>query len=269
MRRADQKFYRGKTLVITGASSGIGEDLADYLAGAGVKLALVARREERLVALAQRVEAAGSTALVVAADVADRGTMEAARDRVLEVFGPPDIVVANAGTGGLNPATAFDLDVHRKTVEVNLLGIAHTLMPYVPSMMARGRGQLVGISSLAAFRGLPKGASYSSTKAAQAVFLESLRVDLRPHGIRVSSIHPGFIETAMTAHDDFTMPFMMPVRKSTLLVAAAIRKGHSSYLYPWQMRYLTWLNRMLPNWLFDRVLPRMSGQKDDVTAKLM
>ncbi len=99
--------------------------------------------------------------------------------------------------------------------------------------------------------------------------MESLRVDLRPHGISCTSIHPGFIETPMTDHDDFKMPFKVPVRASSILVAGALRKGKSVYLYPWQMRILTFFNRIMPNWLYDRLLPRLGGQKPDSQAKLL
>lgn len=267
-----REFYAGRNVVITGASSGIGEDLARLLASYGARVALVARRREKLEALrAECAAAAGETGgevLVFEGDVADEAAMLAVRDGVLERWGHVDVVVANAGVGGLNPADAFSLEVHRRVVETNCIGLANTLLPFVPSMIARHSGQLVCISSLAAFRGLPKAASYSSTKAQQAVFMESLRVDLRPHGVAASCIHPGFVETPMTAHDEFQMPFMVPVRKSSLLIAKAIQRRKKVYLYPWPMRVLTWFNRRLPRWLYDRVMPRLSGQKESAEAKI-
>jgi short-subunit dehydrogenase len=268
MRDADRAFFQGKTIVITGASSGIGQDLAAYLAMARVRLVLVARRAEALGELAERCRQAGSEALVLPADVADQRRMEEVCREATAAFGLPDVVVANAGVGGLNPAARFDLDIHRKTVEINVMGLAYTLIPFVPGMVQRGSGQLVGISSMAAFRGLPKAASYSSTKAAQAVFLESLRVDLRPHGIGVTSIHPGFVATPMTSHREFTMPFTLDARSSSRHIAHAIRKRKAVYLYPWQMRWLTLFNRMLPPWLFDRLVPLVSGQKPEAGPKI-
>lgn len=263
-----ETFYRGKVVVITGASSGIGADLASLLASWGARLALVARRKEKLEALRAECEGLGAEAVIFGADVADEAAMLAMRDAVLERFGHADIVIGNAGVGGLNPATDFSLEVHRRIVETNCVGLANTLIPFVPSMIARGQGQLVGVSSLAAFRGLPNAASYSSTKAQQAVFLESLRVDLRRHGIAVSSIHPGFVETPMTQHDEFRMPFMVPVRRSSLLVARAIARRRAVYLYPWPMRLLTWVNRHLPRFVYDRLIPRLSGQKSKVEARI-
>jgi short-subunit dehydrogenase len=262
-------FYKGKTAVITGASSGIGRDLALLWASWGCNVVLVARRVELLQEVADLCREAGAKALVLQGDVADAQTMLAVREKAHSEFGFVDIVIANAGVGGLNPATSFDLEIHRRTMEINCIGLANTVVPYIPSMVQRRSGVLVAISSLSAFRGLPKAATYSSSKAMQGKFMESLRVDLRPHGVHAMAIHPGFIETPMTAHDDFRMPFMVPVRKSSMLISKAIARRKSLYLYPWPMKILTWLNRMMPNWLYDRLLPRMSGQSGDIKAKLL
>jgi short-subunit dehydrogenase len=269
MEREMSEFWRGKTVVVTGASSGIGKDLAVLLASRGARLALVARRAELLAEVRDACVAAGGEAMDLAADVSRQEDMERVRDEVLARWQFADVVIANAGVGGLNPATAFSMDIHRRTVEVNVLGLANTLVPFIPSMMERHAGHLVGVSSLAAFRGLPNAASYSSTKAQQAVFLESLRVDLRPHGIAVSSIHPGFVETPMTAHDEFPMPFMVPVRTSSRLVARALERRAPVYLYPWPMRIATWFNRRMPCWLYDRLVPRLAGQKAGIEARTL
>lgn len=263
-------YFAGKRIVISGAASGIGRDLALLLGSFGAHLALCDRQPEPLDALAAQLTEAGVEVRVRAVDVTDRGAMEAMAEEVLRRWeGVVDIVVGNAGVGGLNPADAFDLEIHRRTVEVNCLGLAHTLMPYVPAMMARGTGQLAGVCSMAGFRGLPNAASYSSTKAAQGVFLESLRVDLRKHGIAVTRIHPGFVQTPMTEHDEFKMPFMVPVRRSSLLIARALRRRRAVYLYPWPMRLLTYLNRLLPPFVYDRLVPRLTGQRREIEAKML
>ncbi|MBM4396773.1 MAG: SDR family NAD(P)-dependent oxidoreductase [Deltaproteobacteria bacterium] len=260
-------FWRGRAVVITGASSGIGKDLGLLLASRGARVALVARRRELLAEVEAGCVAAGGEAVSFAADVADARAMEAVRDEVLGRWGFADVVVANAGVGGLNPGATFSLDLHRRFVEVNCMGLANTLVPFIPSMVARRAGRLVGVSSLAAFRGLPAAASYSSTKAQQGVFLESLRVDLRQAGVAVTSIHPGFVETPMTDHDEFRMPFKIPVRRSSVLIARAIERRRRAYLYPWPMKLLTYLNRSLPGWLYDRLIPRLSGQSGHVSAR--
>jgi len=266
---AVKDFFKGKAAVITGASSGIGRDLALLWAEWGCRVGLVARRTELLEEAAGQCRDLGVDAAVFQGDVTDRAAMEAVRDKAIERFGFVDIVVANAGVGGLNPAPYFDLDIHRKTMEINCIGLANTLAPFIPSMMEKGDGILVGVSSLSAFRGLPKAASYSSSKAMQGTFMESLRVDLRPHGVHAFCIHPGFIETPMTDHDDFDMPFIVPVRKSSLLISKSIARRRRIYLYPWPMKVLTWINKSLPRWLYDRLLPRLTGQKDDIRPKLL
>lgn len=263
------EYYRGRRVVITGASSGIGKDLALLLASWGAHLALTARRRELLEEVQTEAGKAGAEVLVHAADVRDRGAMQAMADEVLARWGHVDLVIGNAGVGGLNPATCFDLEIHRSTIEINCLGLAHTLVPYLPSMLARKSGHLVGVSSLAAFRGRPRAASYSSAKAQQGVFLESLRMDLRPHGITVSAIHPGFVVTPMTDHTEFRMPFMVDVRESSLLIAKAIRAKKARYLYPWQMRWLVRAEGLLPCAVYDWLLPRASGMRDDVKPRTL
>jgi short-subunit dehydrogenase len=262
-------FYRGKTVVITGASSGIGKDLAVLLASHGANLALVARRQAMLEAAQAECKEAGGDAVSFVGDVTDADGMTRMRDAVLERWGVADIVIANAGVGGLNPGDNFSLDVHRKVVEINCIGLANTLIPFVPSMIERKAGHLVGISSLAAFRGLPNAGSYSSSKAAQMVFLESLRVDLRKHDVAVSCIHPGFVESEMTDHNDFFMPFKMSTRKSSELIARAIENRKASYLYPWQMRLVTAVNRNLPRFIYDTVVPRLGGFGSDIKPKIL
>ena len=263
-----KSYYANKTVVLTGASSGMGKDLAVLLASWGANVALTARRKELLDEVRAACEDAGGQAASFACDVTDAGAMTAMRDAVLERWGFADVVIANAGVGGLNPGDNFSLDIHRKVVEINCMGLANTLIPFVPSMVERKKGHLVGISSLAAFRGLPNAGSYSSSKAAQMVFLESLRVDLRKHGIAVSCIHPGFVESPMTDHTEFRMPFMVPTRKSSLLIAKAIMDGKASYLYPWPMRLITAVNRNLPRFVYDTLVPRLSGQKDDIAPRI-
>ena len=263
-----KEFYAGKVVVITGASSGIGRDLAVLLASYGSRVALVARRAAMLEEVKNECEREGGEALVFVGDVTDAAAMAHVCDEVFSKWGFADIVIANAGVGGLNPADNFSLDVHRKVVEINCIGIANTLMPFVQSMVERRAGRLVGVSSLAAFRGLPNAASYSSTKSMQMVFLESLRVDLRKHGIAVSSIHPGFVESPMTEHDEFPMPFMMKTRASSLLIAKAIMKRKALYMYPWQMRVVTFFNKRLPRCIYDRLVPRVSGLKGQAKPRI-
>ena len=262
-----QDHFTAKTIVITGAASGIGQDLALLFASYGARLALSDLRPDPLEVVAAACREAGAEVLVSAADVSDAAAMDGIAAQVLDRWGHADLVIANAGMGGLNPADAFDPEIHRRTVAVNALGLANTVAPFIPGMVARRSGHLACVASLAAFRGLPNAASYSSTKAYQSTFMESLRVDLRKHGVAVTCLYPGFVSTPMTDHDAFDMPFMVPVRKASLLMARALMRRKARYLFPWQMRWLTLLNRLLPCWLFDRLVPRLSSQPRQLKAR--
>ena len=179
-----ERYFDGKVTVITGAASGIGKDMAELLASWGAKLALTDLQAAPLEQTAEACRQAGAEVLAVAADVSDRDAMAAMAADVLSRWGRGDIVIANAGMGGLNPGYDFDPELHDRFVAVNVNGLAYTLAPYIPGMVERGAGHLAVVASLAGFRGLPGAASYSSTKAAQATFMESLRVDLRPRALR-------------------------------------------------------------------------------------
>ena len=183
----------------TGASSGIGWELARQLALQGWKVALVARRKERLEELAQKIAAAGGQTLVVPADVGQREQAEQAYRMAREELGMPELVIANAGVGRptlVEPAV--NLDDVEEMIRTNLLGVIYTLSVAIPDMVARRRGHLVAISSLAGYRGLPGESAYCASKAAVNVYLDGLRIHLRGTGVRVTTVCPGFIKTPMT-----------------------------------------------------------------------
>jgi short-subunit dehydrogenase len=145
---------------------------------------------------------------------------------------------------------------------VNYHGMVNTLMPFVPGMLTRGHGALAGICSLASLRGLPNAGSYCASKAAQMTLLESLRVDLAPRGISVTCIHPGFIRTPMTAHDEFPMPFMVTSEAAAEVCIRAVDRGRSQVYFPTVMGWLSRFNRLLPNGLSDWLARRVAGRAD-------
>lgn len=258
-----QGYFHNKKILITGAAAGIGRGLCEALASTNTTLIAVDRDADALQELQQ-----SCSAQVYAADVSDDIAMQQLAQTVLQQHDFVDIVIANAGVGGLNPGYAFSLEVSHHTTAINVNGLVNTIAPFLPSMVQRRRGHVVGVSSLASFRGLPNAASYSATKAAQRVMLESLRVDLRRFDVAVSCICPGFVQTAMADHDEFPMPFTLPVDRAAHLMLRAIARRTSLYLFPWQMRWLTYLNRLLPNWLFDRLIPRLSQASSDKRARV-
>ncbi len=242
--------------MITGASSGIGEALAVEFGRRGASVALVARREEVLREVAARVEAAGGRALVVAADVRDAGALKSAVAKVDERFGGIDVLVANAGKGELTLARAFDIEVVAQVLSVNLLGALNSVAAVLPRMIERGGGQIVGISSLAAYRGFPGSGAYCASKAALSTFFESLRVELRPRNIYVTTIHPGFIDTPMTRGRKQKMPFLQDAERAAQLMLAAIEARRRTYAFPWQLATIARVGRWLPAALYDRMLAR-------------
>ena len=241
---------------ITGASSGIGEALAVYYAGLGATLGLAARRVEFLDDLNQRL---GGQHACYALDVCDTPALHAAAVDFISRFGVPDIIIANAGvSAGTLTEFAEDLAVFRRVMDTNVFGMAATFAPFIPALKAAGGetgkfGRLVGIASVAGIRGLPEAEAYSASKAAAITYLESLRLEMRPYGIKVVTIAPGYIETPMTAVNPYKMPFLLPAAKAAERFARAIERGASYTVIPWQMGVVAKLLRALPNCLYDRL----------------
>lgn len=243
---------------LTGASSGIGAALARHYAGEGAILGLAARREAELLVLAEEVRGLGGEAVGYPLDVADAEALAAAARDFVARFGAPDIVIANAGiSAGTLTEFAEDLEVFRRIMAVNVQGMAATFAPFIAPMRAvagsRNALRLVGIASVAGIRGLPGAEAYSASKAAAIAYLESLRLEMRPSGIRVVTIAPGYIDTPMTRINPYAMPFLLPADEAARRFAAAIRRGSSYTVIPWQMGVVAKLLRLLPNWLYDRL----------------
>jgi NAD(P)-dependent dehydrogenase (short-subunit alcohol dehydrogenase family) len=237
---------------ITGASSGIGEALAVYYAAQGATLGLAARRGEALAGLNQRL---GGRHACYALDVTDAPALHAAAADFIDRFGAPDIVIANAGvSAGTLTEHEEDLAVFRRLMDINVFGMAATFAPFIPAIRAAGgERRLVGIASVAGIRGLPGAEAYSASKAAAIAYLESLRLEMRPYGIKVVTIAPGYIETPMTEINPYKMPFLLPVDRAAERFAAAIARGASYTVIPWPMGIVAKLLRALPNWLYDRL----------------
>lgn len=243
----------GGGIFITGASAGIGWALALALAGSGVTLGLAARRRERLELLASEAVARGAAALIYEADVRDSAAMAEAAEDFVGRAGGVSLVIANAGisTGGrLEDGVAEPLN---QVFAVNVMGVLNTIAPFVPHMIRQKSGQLVAISSVAAFRGLPGRADYNGSKAAVNTMMDGFRMELKPHGIRVTTICPGFIESEMTAKNSFKMPFLLKAEPAAKLILNAIRRNKKTYVFPWQWRLLLPLVVRLPDWAMPRV----------------
>lgn len=242
---------------LTGASSGIGEALARLYGARGATLGLVARRGERL----ERLRAELPACETYVADVRDASAMAQAGAHFVARHGPPDIAIANAGISFGNLTDRFeDAAAFREILETNVLGLVNTFHPVLAPMRERGSGTLVGIASVAGFRGLPGATAYSASKAAAIRYLEGLRVELWPSGVRVVTICPGYIATPMTAANPYPMPFIIDAEDAARRFARAIDAQKSFVVIPWPMALAGRLWRALPDWLFDRVAAR-GGRK--------
>ena len=223
-----------KVIVITGASSGIGAALARQFARDEVILALVARRREALEAVAKSVEEAGGTAHVFPADMADRGAVSKCFDAIQSELGAVDTLIANAGIGDPTPASRYDAEVVDRIIQVNLLGVSYCIEAVLPQMVARQDGHIVGVGSLAGYRGLPGSAAYCASKAGLAALLESLR-RLRRYNVRVTTICPGFVKTPLTDRNRFPMPFLLELEDAAArMYQPSVGKIRSfRFLSPW------------------------------------
>lgn len=250
-------FWKEKTVLLTGASSGIGEALAIAMAKKGATLGLLARRKELLQKLAAECEAAGGRARIFACDVADEDAVLAAAGEFLAEFDHIDILIANAGIGGNDAETrALKPTAVKKVIDINLLGAVNSVHAVLPGMMKRGSGQIVAISSLAGFRGLPRSAAYSASKAGMTAFFESVRLDVKHSGVSVTIIQPGFIRTPLTSGRTNKMPFLMELDSAIPLFMKAIEKQKKFAAFPWQLATIVRAGKLMPAWLYDRVAGR-------------
>lgn len=241
----------GLTVFITGASSGLGAALARHYGQQGARLGLVGRRSAALADTAR-----GLDARCYVADVRDAAALHAAAEDFLAAHGAPDIVIAAAGISvGTLTGKAEDLPVFRAVMDANVLGLVHTFSPFVEPMRARG-GVLCGISSVAGVRGLAGGGAYSASKAAAAIYLESLRLELAGTGVAVVDVAPGYIDTPMTRVNPYPMPFRMSAGVAACKVARAIARRRSRAIIPWQMALVAGVMKWLPNPVYDRLFAR-------------
>jgi len=250
-------------VVISGASSGIGLALARHYLERGENVAAFARRVELLKQLADDYPGQVSCYPI---DVRDSLAVQGAIQDFISRIGVPEIVIANAGVS-IGTLTEFDDDIEsfQQVFDTNVLGMVKLFQPVIAAMRATGQGTLVGIASVAGFRGLPGAGAYSASKAAAISYLESLRVELHSCGIKVVTICPGYIRTPMTAENPYPMPFILDVDIAAARMIQVIDRQKVFAVIPWQMGFAGYALKMLPRWLYDRIFakaphkPRRSG----------
>jgi short-subunit dehydrogenase len=244
-----------RSVFVTGASSGLGRGLSLHYARAGATVHAVARRKPELEAL--RAEAPDGRVVPVPLDVTDTEKLvEAIRAAEAASGGALDLVIANAGVGMPSSARKMDWRSVRTTFEVNATAACVTVAASLPAMVARDAGQVVAVSSLAAFRGMPGNAAYCASKAALHVFMESVRVDLRRTGVRATTIYPGFVKTELTAKNKFPMPFLMELEDAVRATVRGIERGKATVAYPLPMAALVRSLAALPRSIYEPLAAR-------------
>jgi short-subunit dehydrogenase len=252
-----------KVIVVTGAASGIGQELCRLFARRGARIGLLDREQSKLDAFADELCQAGVPCAAAAVDVRQREQVQAAVREIVGALGPVDIVIPCAGI--CRASTVDDLKVSEleEIVRTNFLGMVYMIEAVLPSMLERKRGQIVGISSMAAVRGISFEPAYSASKAAVAVYLESLRSELRPRGITVTTVFPGYVQTPLLDEINGLMGADMSSGKAFTPIAAAakiaraIERGHSYAYFPRALGLSVRLSRLMPPRLYDRVMGRM------------
>ena len=245
---------------VTGASSGIGRQVALDLARAGWTVAATARRAEELQKLA--AEAPAGRVVVAAADVTDAQAVAAAARAAETGSGRPiALAILNAGTYVPDSAQAFDLQAFVQQVTVNLIGTANALASVMPSMIARSRGQIAIVSSVAGYRGLPRAIAYSATKAALIAMAESLKFDLDGAGVMVNVVNPGFVKTPLTDRNDFPMPFLMRVEDASRRIVEGLASGRFEVCFPRRFAYILKAMRLVPYALYFPLVGRTTGRR--------
>ncbi len=239
---------------LTGASSGIGRSLARRLAAGGEAVATAARRKPLLDSLVAEIEKEGGRALAVECDVTNRTRVHEAVAEAEATLGPIDRLVANAGGGDRTFAGRFEAAQVERVIALNVIGAANCIEAVLPGMLSRGRGHLVAVGSLAAYRGLPTAGAYSAAKAALSNLMESLRIELRPLGVDVTLLLPGFVRTEPSKGRKKSKPLQLELEDATARMHAAILARRPRYAFPAPLVLVLGLARILPAALYDRLL---------------
>jgi len=241
----------GRSVLITGASSGIGAELARQLARRGCRLALMARRLERLAELKAECEELGAEVSIYSCDVTDKQAVQAAFQSAREQLEGIDIAILNAGIGGPTPCHRYDSERVLSIFNTNVFGLVFGLEALLPAMLERGSGAIVGVASLAGYRGLPVSTAYGASKAAVINMLEGMRIELRPRGIDVMTVCPGFVKSEMTDTNKFPMPFFWPTDRAARRIIRGIEKRRREIHFPLPLSLALGAARIFPNALWD------------------
>ena len=241
--------------MLTGAARGIGRATAVALARKGFRLGLMDLEPEGLESLSEELRLGGAVVWTHPADVRDATSIKKAVSTLEREVGPTDVLVACAGVGRLSSALDLDLDGLRQMFEVNVLGVAQSIGAVLPGMFERGSGHILGVASVAGYRGMPWMPGYSASKAAIATYLEGLRPSLKRRGVSITTAYPGFVRTGMTVETPFRdpVPMLEPEAAAEHLVYAVVSRPRD-YVFPRSAAFGMGLIRKLPNFWYDRLM---------------
>jgi len=240
-----------KNILITGASSGIGYELTKQFAGEGCNLILLARRKEILDSLAHKIKTDKNIIITYQCDIRNKSEVKNVFGDIRKKNEHIDIAILNSGVGLKSSVQDFKSDIADETFQVNVLGMIYCIEELLKDFLPRKSGMIVGVSSIADVRGFPTNGFYSASKAAASTLLESIRVELRQHNIKVINVRPGFVSTPMISKNKFKMPFLMDAAKAAGIIIAGIKKEKKMIQFPLGTVIGGKLIKLLPNSIFD------------------
>ena len=253
--------FRDAVVWITGASSGIGEALVKPLVERGARVAVSARRADLLDEQARRWQQQGADVRAFPLDVTDNDANRLVVQRITDAFGRIDLAVLNAGSHVTPRARPFDGQQYVDNMTLNFFGMIHGIDAVLPGMLARGRGHIAGISSLAGIRPLPTAGAYGASKAAASHMLDAIRFDLEPRGILVTNVTPGFVRTPLTDRNKYRMPFLMDVERAAEILADGLERGKREIHFPKPLSWTIKTLRVLPYPVYSWVIQKATGDR--------
>ena len=245
-----------KIICITGASSGLGAALAFEYANSDTILYLTGRNTARLQAVATECTGKGATVHTTTLDVTKRGIMKEWAENIIKDH-TPDLIIANAGISGGTAEGLESIEQIEAIIRTNVLGVFYSIEPFIPALQSAKNGQIAIISSLAGYRGFAGAPAYCASKAAVKCYGESLRALLYPDNIMVTTVCPGYIDTQMTAANDFTMHMMLSSAQAAKYIKQKLTKSPARLSFPLPMAFVVWLFMVLPSWLVDRIINKL------------
>ena len=253
--------FKNSVILITGASSGIGYQLVKDLALEGAKLALLSRRIELLDSLANDLK--DQTIIHnYRFDVTNKVEVAETISKVKKDFGRIDIAILNSGVAFRSSVLDYKSEEAEKTFNTNVLGAVYCIEQLLPDFISEKRGAIVGISSLGDGKGFPKSGFYSASKAAFTILLESLRIELKKYNVKVVTVKPGFVKTAMTDKNEFKMPFLMSVEEGSKIILDGLKKDKRIIEFPWQTTLGAKILRMMPTKWFEAIASKEPPVKE-------